>query len=606
MTLLDGHQHAVLQAHVPPQHWYPDEQNQGFSLSLWFQLATDNTEFLQPILTIGKSNTSTNREGCPGFYVELAQLGSELVLQYQEANDDVDICRILPNLRSPALSDFSTNQVVITWSSFNTSIYVNGYPVVIGIPSTIDPTSWGPSLSLQLFGNDAEKGENFYGSIAQVTIYNHFLSHNQVLEDFRNGIARSNNQDIVLPEPRVWNNVSLPQDSTDPITILLGSEILSDVTRHLGLRILSLPNLGNLTFQSEAIFVGATVVIPKGEQMVQVNYTLLEDVPFTVPFRNAKGQLLDQAAEFFDLALVLLDDEGEDLAISMSQRQYIDIIQVNHAPILQTPDTVTLPENFTSDALILIDGIKVNDDRDRDVLRIRVDVSAELGKLTLNPQYRYLADFDSCRGRSYSPWQCTGSGFENRNMTFVAVPSDVERILLDLQYQAFYPGRSDKIWITLYDGVENSCLSWYEQRQFVDRLGRPISPIQRECFKVEHAIVIPETAQIEENGQAKDNGLFGIPNTGFKNFGSADLLFWILVISVLGCMCLCLRSICHCARGRPIEADNFSVSSFGESSSMEDYCFGENGSVEITADEPEGYLSGDCSSDETKSCSDAV
>jgi hypothetical protein len=69
------------------------------------------------------------------------------------------------------------------------------------------------------------------------------------------------------------------------------------------------------------------------------------------------------------------------------------------------------------------------DEADLDLNRVRVDISVQQGRISLQNESLHLADFDFCNMRSFSAWQCTKDGMSRKRISFVAVPSDVSTIL---------------------------------------------------------------------------------------------------------------------------------------------------------------------------------
>lgn len=80
-------------------------------------------------------------------------------------------------------------------------------------------------------------------------------------------------------------------------------------------------------------------------------------------------------------------------------------------------------------------------DADRDVDAVRVDIACNFGILNLDRDKLSLADFNSqtyCQSSGVSrSWFCKGSGFGDRSMTFIAMPSDVTTLLFGLTYYRY-------------------------------------------------------------------------------------------------------------------------------------------------------------------------
>ena len=243
----------------------------------------------------------------------------------------------------------------------------------------------------------------------------------------------------------------------------------------------------------------------------------------------------------------------------------VHVLHVNHKPTLSAPNaTIQMPSNtnnnnnpLTTPLHVVTGDFTVSDPFDFDLDRVRIDVSCQAGQLTLNPTYRYLADFDSCRHRSLSNWQCTGTGAQDRRLIFLALPTDVHLILHNLQYQAFAPGTADVIHVRVFDGMSApeddsplGCLYKSEHDAYsVGSLGNRFTTIHRECWTLEANI--PIRPYIEENPKGDDDASRADVIKEFVMLG-------VVMVSVVCCSCgWCRGLLASClARGRDIEVDN--------------------------------------------------
>jgi len=543
------------------QRYLQDTHSTGLSISLWLQPATTNFDTIQPILTVGattRNKLEDDSSGCPGFDLQISQYRNHFLLHYTD-NDPAQSCRILL-LRQLSLTHQMTHFVVV-WSNIETSIYVDNEAVLWGLPNHFNTTllHWNVSDTMQLFGNYQSK-DVFQGSIYQVSLFDQALNTFQVSSLYEEGIVYVEASPLVLVA-QAWNNVTLAQDASRPTTIWLGGSNTSTPNLQLAMKILSSPQHGQLTVNMNATVDNDRLLIPFGSNGLRVQYTLTTTDYFTVPRINANGAHLDfLESESFDFQLVAVDTFGTVLHTSAPVTQYVHVRHVNHRPVLKTPEAAV--QSLEDPDLLLIQGIKVRDTQDFDLDRIRITVSAKAGRLTLATAYRHLADFDSsCRERTYSGWQCVGDGYADRNMTFLAIPSDVERILDNLEYQGFVKGATDEIVVQVWDGAGGHCLSEQEHGQYTDDFGNSFASIRRECFHAVGTIHVPEFKTGDKNGDDEGSGIFGIPNTDIKNFGLADFLFWLLVIVIIVGCCCCAGNAWHClARGKRVEADNYDSS----------------------------------------------
>jgi hypothetical protein len=395
-----------------------------------------------------------------------------------------------------------------------------------------------------------------------------------------------------------------------------------------------------MTLPPSPLSVGDLVRLPMGASHVSVEYTFSslqtcphktnndlgekaetkykeEDVCYTFfnePRFNAYGTDLKNPPESFSYRLVALDADGYPIIVQHQQHrsqeplaakdeasaiwassvvsQPISVQHVNHAPILTKPsqDDLIRMSNLVDDStrVLFIEGAAVSDPLDFNINRIRVDIwtqggnttTSGAGRVALNRQYRHLADFKACSGRTDSEWQCVGGGIDDggdsniqqthRRMTFIAIPDDVNLILHRLQYHydAAASGRGAaggqeeedvvQIGLAMYDGQGGDCLSANEHARWDERVGNTVPTLHDlGCVKVEALIQVPVLAAAgyddSGNGVKDDATGGGFFNTDLDSFGLADLLFWSFVILILCVMCCCIERLRHClARGTPI------------------------------------------------------
>jgi len=488
--------------------------------------------------------------------------------------------------------------VAVAWTGRFTSVYRNGEAVVLYAPIRFDTAlkHWNPESRLQLFSTSsssslqAQPRNHFMGSIQQVSFYRQALSSEQVLATYLRGVLLYDEErdgPIVLDKPETLTNLAIPQDSTSPLEIEIrrrsgsaGASLSSVVgafvdTLTIRVEFLELPRLGTLMLalgEQESsstataapttllpLSVDGTYTIPRSSGKLALEYYLKVHDNFTVPNINARGDDLFLAPETFRYRLVALDDKNdgaEVMAISPVASQMVNIVHVNHPPVLAAPNAATTLDVEESAApVILVRGIHLDDSWDLNANRVRVDLWADAGRLSLSSRYRRRADFGSCSFRTYSVWQCVGDGVLDRRMTFVAVPDDVNLILEELIYEGIVPGRQDKVGVRVSDGMGGNCLSQEEHGHYVNVNGSSFATIHRGCFQANASIRVP--AFEPRKGVEDDSGIFGIPNADLKNFGLADFLFWLVVGMLVCCCCACLRRCPRClARGAAIDADD--------------------------------------------------
>lgn len=143
------------------------------------------------------------------------------------------------------------------------------------------------------------------------------------------------------------------------------------------------------------------------------------------------------------------------------------LLGLNGAPKLSVPTEALLTsassEKFEYE--YTIDGITFVNPMATQTDAVRVDLMAyfKTGSLRLNEENKFLADFKNCTLRRYSDWKCKGDG-RGKDMTFIANPSNLDRILSNLVFEAYSSKAEDQIIIRVYYGEGGDCLSSEEQK----------------------------------------------------------------------------------------------------------------------------------------------
>mmetsp|Transcript_29393 Transcript_29393/g.44511 ORF Transcript_29393/g.44511 Transcript_29393/m.44511 type:complete len:266 (+) Transcript_29393:316-1113(+) len=143
------------------------------------------------------------------------------------------------------------------------------------------------------------------------------------------------------------------------------------------------------------------------------------------------------------------------------------LLGLNGEPKLSVPTEALLTsassEKFEYE--YTIDGITFANPKATQTDAVRVDLMAYLktGSLRLNEENKFLADFKNCTLRRYSDWKCRGDG-RGKDMTFIANPSNLDRILSNLVFEAYSSKAEDQIIIRVYYGEGGDCLSSEEQK----------------------------------------------------------------------------------------------------------------------------------------------
>jgi hypothetical protein len=361
--------------------------------------------------------------------------------------------------------------------------------------------------------------------------------------------------------------VNIEQGYLEPVSFVISNNLnisqLKENNVTLYLEFLSQPTYGTLMdtngtslYQNESTSI---ILGPFNQSNVTFLYQLHDLAYFNYPTVNALGENLTLPSETLQYQWTTRDTNQQVVGASFANGSLnVRVHHINHPPILLAPPTAFPNPNVMTkndSTLILIQGIRVVDTRDLDMEYIRVDVTSKLGKLTLNPQYLHLADFDSCRSRySYemSDWNCVGTGHRDRRLTFVVLPSQVEWILQDLQYRSLMPGYPDQVEIRVYDGEGGDCLTTAEH---VQRNG---TSIHHGCTRVTASVSIPPFLYpIKKQQQQPQQGdTIGQEGVASSSFGVIDFFLFGLILLFSCCFMGVLRKVYHLlARGNAIDAD---------------------------------------------------
>lgn len=557
-------------AGVLQEHFGTAPDVTGLTLGLWFRpdvhSEAPSSRLLQPIVTIGTArkdppdNSGSNHsdfdwKGCSGYDLQIAQGDDRLFLSFSDG-DGGHSCRYL---RLPHITLTSgLTHVAISLRDGSTAVYLNGKSLVGDVPNNFDVTlsHWDRDLTVQLFATHQEDpAAVFSGSVHQVSIFDQFIDSEQAAQLFDQGPVPVNvrsNLQVLLAEPVV----SLSQDATEMIDIVMnGAPSNWTPSMSMELELVSIPLHGTLSSVNfkEPIRSGTRLPLAPGSTTVRIQYALSQTNYFNVPRLEQ-----DTPPDSFAVRLVATDNVDQAMRLySEAVVQTVRILRVNVRPVLRTP-LEALPSP-TQPGLFTIDGLQLSDDNDHDLDLVRVDLSANSGWLSLEASVRYKAKFTVCQSRTDSSWQCVGNGLRDRRMTFVATPSDAQLLLDTLRYESITDKSSgDSISIRIFDGQGGDCLSAKEHARY--RNG-PDETIRRECFEVEGNVAIPALSDNVDDDTG-ESGFFAALNLDLRNFGIADLMFWIVMLSIGGCCCCSIRHLLHClARGKPIEIDDFSVDS---------------------------------------------
>jgi hypothetical protein len=442
--------------------------------------------------------------------------------------------------------------VIAVWSGHDMDVYINGesiFPNKIPIDFDLTRYRWfDPGRTVQLFSN-YQSDVVFRGSIQQVSIFDRFLSASQVKAIHEEGVIYVEPPEIVLFAKEQDKVPAIHQDAVEPVTLQIGALNTSSPFLRLAYHVTSAPSHGVLSIDGKEIGDKGLIPLPLGTMYVEMNYTLKSFDYFNVPSVTAYNTNLGLEPETLDVRLVALDARSQVIGASTTVTHYIHVVHVNHRPQLRVPDEATRSAADPMQAGVF--GIDFSDPLDFNLDRVRVDVRANIGLLTLQEEHRDLADFESCRRRDYSAWQCGGTGYRNRRMIFVAIPDDIPFIFRNLGYESLKPGAEDEIMINIYDGSGGMCLDEREHLVHSSALGGNFTSVRNGCFHIQKNITV--------TGYEVKNGIPGGESSGLLGFSgglssTADFIFWSCVLLILLCCTICCKLVCpSClARGRAI------------------------------------------------------
>ena len=297
---------------------------------------------------------------------------------------------------------------------------------------------------------------------------------------------------------------------------------------------------------------------------------LYKSIPgwFSIPDSMANGTLLGIRQDSFTFKTIALDADGQPgQDASLPVEHIVKVINVNDPPVFDVSET-QLTVYATSSLLSEDDfcwdlskpetcfcAVRLRNvsllDMDLNVDRIRIDISANIGFLSLNADDLHLADFNTCMNRT-GYWNCEGSGTNDQKvskrihqfeflishfrlitlnqMTFLSQPDDVERLLSRMTYRSFATG-TDEIQITIYDGLGDECPNEEEHRVRYDESGKASSSsIHPSCYIVSKTIPVV-ILQTSSETLTISSSLKSVPMQAWVGIGG--LLIYFLFAAII-------------------------------------------------------------------------
>ena len=536
----------------------------GFAVELWFVPVDDPMDV--PLFTIGQrkialENVTQFSGKCNGYELLIQQHHQELLVSYSD--DDVNrSCRTLP-LRRVQMVPGQLTHAVVTFSANETNAYVNGKPSGMKILNRYNTRleSWNPDYAVQLFSNKVVTNDPpeaprrvFTGAIHRFALYDQHLSDTDVAAAYRSGFA-----EIVGLLGTSINNLTVVEGMTSETTFAIGTpeRPLKNHFWTTSIQIVSVPAHGNLVLASQDEFYltnGSVIDNSETGGYVNFQYIASEDTYFNTPSTTSRGQTINESQpESFTYRILAIHRITKELISTSSIIvQPIFVVNINHRPTLSVPKSATAVQD--QDTIGSIRKFVLNDihleDIDRNVDKVRVTVWSENGSLYLNEGFLELADFNDCSSRylykSDSNWKCQGRGQSDRNMTFVAQPDDVNKLLNGMVYSPFYDDQEDFIYIMIFDGQGGDCLVKAEHEMY----GNVISSVRNGCLNARARIHVPTSQSIvgaEEkktpNGIEKVLRLIGVK----AQVNLVTMIWWIvIVISMVTLYENCLQCLGSC------------------------------------------------------------
>jgi len=488
----------------------------GLALELWIKptIQKDSSPSFQPIVIIASDQHQVDDIfECQLTALAIGLRGDLLEIRYVD-NDPYQSCRILL-VRDRPLNNDETTQIVVTLHESQTSVYINGDPIITSAPNSFmtNLTMWNADSTMRLFANRQSMPTDIYsGALYQVSIYDQVdaaeriqLAYQERLLGFKDALANYGPLRLVA-SPK---SATVVQGQSS--TIHVGGFNQSMPEYEVWIEILVLPQHGTLLSEKGPIRdSGISLPLQSSSLEMSFFYRPRSDDFFTSPDTSFSGKELDLSPDVVEFRLLAVGNDGDDvLGWSEPVAKNIHVQHVNRPPTLEIAKTAYVPPEQSFGAwgypIAYLEGVQL-EDPDRNVDRVRVDVWANNGSLAFS-DYATLADFTPRKNRGNSNWQCHGDPSGSRNMTFLAEPDSVSQILSSLRYEGFFWDQEDAILIRMYDGSGGACLDEDEHSR---------GTIHDGCYEIIAKVKVPPISMTEKEFK-------------LKNISFVQISFWLMV-----------------------------------------------------------------------------
>lgn len=567
------------------------QQREALSIEVWMTPKSTGIFDVNPILTIGRQHddfrTIPPTDACHDHDLRFSQFGPYLHLSYTSKSGTCETAYFTSaRLRANALT-----HITLTFTSSSTVLYVNGQSVPSSIAEFLDPHlgNWNSTYGLQLFSDYVPEKVDipnapdkvFDGTLHLIKMYAFGLKAEDASILFQAGLPIRGNSngdetdaqgDPLETSDNSSSAVEVPSRLTANFADIIRNEGKTETPFKVGghkygvnfsaimVEIVSLPSQGNLKYNGQPVQQGA--LLPTDHDVVtQLTYDGVAPDFFNTPHSTADGTFLGLQPDSFDFRLVEMSNVG---AKSNVTKVLIRVVNVNDVPELTLPEQVYLNGETTSlgHPFYTISGIHIDDDKDRDVDKIRVDVEAlhGNGQLSLNQNYLDLAEFSRCSIRTFSDWRCKGDGRRGTSMTFIATPSDANLLLSRLTYTPYHRETEDEIRIRVYDGAGSDCLDVEEHKLY----GNAQLSVHPRCVRKQGIVFLPRPSdtqlavgvtETDESGDDFKSVLVRLKDTvvSFSSVYWKELVVAFIGLCILvACLWMCCRWCCCRATKEPI------------------------------------------------------